>query len=113
MLEAELSEIVDNLRTIGADVADVEVKKAQGGLPKSLRESLSAFANTRGGVVILGLDEAQNFHATGLSNPAKLAADLGSMCSEDMEPPLRPLIKIYGFESAQVLVAEVPEIDPA
>lgn len=113
MLEAELSEIVGNLRAIGADIADVEVKKAQGGLPKWLRESLSAFANTRGGVIILGLDEAQNFHATGLSDPAKLAADLGSMCSEDMEPPLRPLIKIYGFEGAQVLVAEVPEIDPA
>ncbi len=33
MLDAELAEIVNNLRTIGADIADVEVKKAQGGLP--------------------------------------------------------------------------------
>ncbi|MFL6052501.1 MAG: ATP-binding protein, partial [Actinoallomurus sp.] len=113
MLDAELAEIVDNLRTIGADIADVEVKKAQGGLPKSLRETLSAFANTQGGVVILGLDEAQRFSVTGLPDPAKLAADLASMCSEDMEPPLRPLIKIHTFEGAQVLVAEVPEIDPA
>ncbi|WP_462186879.1 MULTISPECIES: ATP-binding protein [unclassified Frankia] len=35
------------------------------------------------------------------------------MCSEDMEPPLRPLIKIHDFEGVQVLVAEVPELDPA
>ncbi|MEV4252752.1 ATP-binding protein [Spirillospora sp. NPDC049652] len=113
MLDGELSEIVDNLRVIGADIADVEVKKALGGLPKSLRETVSAFANTAGGIVILGLDEAQGFSATGLIDAAKLAADLGSMCSEDMEPPIRPLVKIHTFEGAQVLVAEIPELDPA
>ncbi|MEU6412929.1 ATP-binding protein [Microbispora sp. NPDC046933] len=113
MFDAELAEIVANLRTIGADIADVEVRKAQGGLPKSLRETLSAFANTRGGVIILGLDETQGFNATGLPDPAKVAADLGSMCAEDMEPPLRPFIKIHNFEGVQVLVAELPEIDPA
>ena len=55
MLDAELAEIVDNLRVLGTDIADVEVKNSHGGLPKSLRETLSAFSNTRGGVVILGL----------------------------------------------------------
>ncbi|WP_462186880.1 MULTISPECIES: AlbA family DNA-binding domain-containing protein [unclassified Frankia] len=74
-----------NLRAIGADIADVEVKKAQGGLPKSLRETLSGFANTRGGVIVLGLDEAQGFVATGLPDPARLTANLGSMCSEDLD----------------------------
>jgi ATP-dependent DNA helicase RecG len=113
LLDTELAEIVGNLRTIGADIADVEVKKAHGGLPKSLRETLSAFANTQGGVIVLGLDETRGFRATGLSDPAKLAADLGAMCSADMEPPLRPLIKIHDFEGAQVLVAEIPELDPA
>ncbi|WP_250286308.1 MULTISPECIES: ATP-binding protein [unclassified Frankia] len=113
MLDTELAEIVDNLRAIGADIADVEVKKAQGGLPKSLRATLSGFANTRGGMIVLGLDETQGFAATGLPDPARLAADLGCMCAEDMEPPLRPLIKIHDFEGAQVLVAEVPELGSA
>ncbi|MFD0657319.1 ATP-binding protein [Thermocatellispora tengchongensis] len=113
VLDPELAEIVDNLRTIGADIADVEVKKAQGGLPRSLRETLSAFANTRGGVIILGLDETQGFAATGLTDPADVAAGLGAMCAEDMEPPLRPLIKIHRFEGTHILVAEVPELDAA
>lgn len=88
MLDAELAEIVANLRVLGTDIADVEVKNSRGGLPKPLRETLSAFSNTRGGVVILGLDEGRWFAAADLLNPAKIAADLGSMCSSEMEAAL-------------------------
>jgi len=85
---------VANLRALGADIADVEVMKSSGDLPKSLRDTPSAFSNTGGGVVILGLDEGRGFAAAGLRNPAKLAADLGSMHSPEMEPTIRPLIQI-------------------
>ena len=112
MLDSELAEIVANLRALGADIADVEVKNSSGGLPKFLRDTLSAFSNTGGGVVILGLDESQGFAAVGLRNPAKLAADFGSMCSSEMEPAVRPLIRIHQFEGEQVVVAEIPELDP-
>src|ERR1700722_18157693 len=113
MLDAELAEIVANLRVLGTDIADVEVKNSHGGVPKSLGETLSAFSNTRGGIVILGLDEGRGFAPAGLPNPAKITADLGSMCSSEMEPPLRPLIGIHQFEGDQVVVAEIPELDPA
>ena len=113
MLDAELVEIVGNLRTLGADIADVEVKAAAGGLPKSLRDTVSAFCNTHGGVIILGLDEASGFAPVGLAHPAKLAADLASMCSSEMEPPVRALIRVHQFENKHVLVGEVPELDPA
>jgi ATP-dependent DNA helicase RecG len=73
----------------------------------------SGLSNTRGGVVILGLDEGSGFAPAGLLNPAKIAADLGSMCSSEMEPPLRPLIGIHQFEGEQVVVAEIPGLDPA
>jgi ATP-dependent DNA helicase RecG len=112
VLDSELAEIVANLRALGADIADVEVRNSSGGLPKSLRDTLSAFSNTGGGVVILGLDEGRGFAAAGLRNLAKLAADLGSMCSSEMEPAIRPLIQIHQFEGEQVIVAEIPELDP-
>ncbi|WP_438387932.1 ATP-binding protein [Actinopolyspora saharensis] len=113
MLDDELAEVIENLRKLGDDHATVEVKRAGTKLPKSVRETLSAFANTSGGLLILGLDEASGFQATGVQDAAKLAADLGAMCSEDMEPPLRPLIQTHRFEGVDLLVAEVVELDPA
>jgi ATP-dependent DNA helicase RecG len=113
MLDEELSEIIGNLRTLGGDISDVEVKKSQCGLPKTIRETLSAFANTHGGVLILGLDEGSNFAATGVHDAVKISSDLASLCSTDMEPALRPLIRVHDFEGVKLIVAEVPELDAA
>lgn len=113
MLNDELAEIIADLRVLGADHAWVEAKRGETALPKSVRETLSAFANTNGGVLILGLDEASGFQATGVRDPAKIAADLAALCSENMQPPLRPLIQTHRFEEADLVVAEVAELDQA
>ncbi|WP_210480687.1 ATP-binding protein [Naasia sp. SYSU D00948] len=112
MLESELAEVVQNLREVGGDLTRVEVKRAAGGLPSSLRETLSAFSNTAGGTVILGLDEGTGFAATGVDDPAKMASDLASMCATDMEPAIRPVLQQMKFEDVWLVVAEVPEISP-
>ncbi|MGW4828603.1 ATP-binding protein [Amycolatopsis japonica] len=112
MLYDDLAEIIANLRGLGGDHAFVEAKRAESKLPKSVRETLSAFANTSGGVLILGLDETRGFEATGVRDPAKMEADLAALCSENLEPPLRPLIGTHRFEGADLVVAEIPELPP-
>lgn len=106
-----MAEIVENLRLLGGDGADVEAKRAEKQLPSSIRATLSAFANTSGGVVVLGLDGAGGFAATGVHDAAKMANDLASWCSTEMEPPLRPLIRVHQFDGVSLVVAEIPELD--
>lgn len=113
MTDDELEEIVVRLRALGDDTADVEAKRARTALPKSTRDTLSAFQNAHGGVLILGLDEAAGFEAVGVDDAAKICADLASLCAQGMEPPVRPLIATHRFERVQLVVAEIPELDIA
>lgn len=61
---------------------DIECKKAESSVPKSAYESYSAFANTRGGYIILGVkeDKSKNnpekrFILQGIENPDKQKED--------------------------------------
>ena len=52
----------------------IEAKRAQGGLPKSLWETYSSFANTYGGILLLGVAEQgdKTFASVPLANPQAL-----------------------------------------
>jgi ATP-dependent DNA helicase RecG len=56
--------------------ADVEYKDARGGLPRDLWETYSAFANTDGGTIWLGIAQRDGeLEVHGLDNPDKLLTD--------------------------------------
>lgn len=59
--EERISSIIDRLRMQGTDDASVEVKECQSSLSKDIWETVSAFANTHGGLIILGLSERCGF----------------------------------------------------
>ena len=112
LLDPDLASLVRLLRQRATDLPAVEAKAAGGGLPKSARETLSAFSNDRGGVLLLGLDEGSGFQPAAGFDAAKIRDDLASMCSDALEPPVRADIQIEDFEGKQVVVATVPELVP-
>ena len=60
----------------------IEAKRAQGGLPQSLWETYSAFANTLGGVILLGVAEHKrdgSLYSVPLFDPEELVEEFWSM----------------------------------
>ena len=56
---------------------ECEFKSAKGGLPRSLRETYSAMANTDGGYIVLGVKENKDgsFEVQGLGDADKIEKD--------------------------------------
>jgi len=107
-LQAELDAAVPRLRAAATDHEEVEVKSASGGFPESVLKSISAFSNDRGGLLILGLSDTDFLPVS--INPAKLAADLVSQCSDVFEPRIPPTIGICDVDGRPVVAARIPPL---
>lgn len=110
MDSVEVAQELDRLRRLGGEPARVEVKKALDGLPKTVVETVSAFANTVGGTLILGVDERAGFTPVRLPGPAKLRDDLVSAVSDQLEPPIRLGVELVEIDGAVVVVAEIDSL---
>ncbi len=73
----------------------IEAKKALGGLPKSIWETYSAFANTLGGVILLGVEEHKDksFHPINLPDPQFLIDEFFRLLNDKKKVSLNILTK--------------------
>lgn len=112
MTPTELEQLVHTMRKTGSDMARAEVKASVGKLPKSLSDSLSAFANGNGGLIILGLAEEEGFEPAKGFQAKPIADALAGMCADKMQPPVRAEIKKVEFREAVIVTAAVPSLPP-
>ena len=91
-----------------------EVKKAHDGLPVSLWDTYSAFANCYGGVIILGVKENKDgtWHTTGLQNAAKVQKEFWDIINNTKKVSINLLreddIEIYNHHDDIIMVIHVP-----
>ncbi|MCL2091569.1 MAG: putative DNA binding domain-containing protein [Micrococcales bacterium] len=110
----DVQEIVTVLRREGSDNARFEAKRAAGGFPGTVTETLSAFANTPGGgTVLFGVDEQAGFAVTGVYDTAACQKAVVSHARNALEPPVTVSVGVEQVDGRDVVVAVVPEADPA
>ena len=80
----------------------LEVKK-----PKSWLKSVSAFANTSGGTLFFGVDNAHN--VVGLADPQKDAEDISRLIKERISPIPRFILTPEIDEGKPILLLSVPK----
>ena len=96
----------------------LECKKAQGGLPGSLWESYSAFCNTDGGVILLGVKEcsgAKRFEIVGVADASKLVQDFTNTLNDKHKVSANVLsdrnVQVVDCSGKTVIAIEVPRAD--
>ena len=102
-----------------AEGSQLEAKAAQGGLPHSVWETYSAFANSDGGVILLGVKEQPNHSLTlvGLADPERMEKEFwdalngGKVASPNILTDQD--VKIEAAQGKRILVIQVPRAQPA
>lgn len=95
----------------------LEVKTARHGLPRSIWETYSSFANTLGGVILLGVGEEKDgrLQVTGLAEPEKLVKEFWDSVNNSQKINRNILsskhVAICELNEKRIIVITVPKAD--
>ena len=97
----------------------IEAKRAVGGLPQSIWETYSAFANTLGGLILLGVEELEDksLHAIRLPDPEELVRDFRTAVNDPNVASVNVLsekdVTIEPVDGKRIVVIRVPRASRA
>ena len=96
----------------------LEAKSAKGGFPDSFWESYSAFANSDGGVILLGIEERSDhslYMENGLSDAEKMKDSFWKMVNNRQKIShnivTNSMVYIAKLQEKDILVVEVPRVE--
>lgn len=114
MPQRDIYEIISRLRAQGNDDEHVEAKKSEQQLSNDVWESVSAFANTAGGLIILGLDQNTGFKPAKKFDIDKTIDQFVSGMQDSggklTNPPQYTLSRV-DFEGKQILLIQISETE--
>lgn len=111
-------ESIGDLLKYGEHIS-LECKKAEGSLPKSLWETYSAFANTVGGTILLGIEEnpkvkdiSQRFCIGTIKNPDQLLKDFWNTVNSEKVSSnvlVSDHVSVEKYEGQTIIRIDVPQ----
>ena len=107
----EVLEIIEYLKKYKTETNTIEVKSAALGFPKKCYDTFSSFSNKRGGIIIFGISEENNFEVEGVYDLNDLQKKITSLCSDSMEPSIRADILPIEYKNKKILAVKINEID--
>ena len=118
MNENELIGLLESLRRMGSDDLSVEVKESATTLSRDVWETVSAFANTAGGIIVLGVSERAGFVPVESFETEKVlnqfVAGMGDAGGRGkLANPPKYTIERVELRGTVVLVITIEELDPS
>ena len=107
MLQDELSALIRRVQAQRCEEQTLELKAAHGGCPR-LYETLSSFSNQNdGGIILLGIDEADGYKLCGVYDPQDIQHKISEQCKQ-MSPEVRPVLTSCCCDGKSLLAVEIP-----
>ena len=101
---------MEYLRKYKTETERIEAKTAKEGFPKKCYDTFSSFSNKYGGIIIFGINENKSFSIDGVYDVNDLQTQVTNLCSDSMEPKLRPKILAFELEGKNLLAVKLDEI---
>ena len=113
MRDMSIQEILDRLNTIDEDPF-IEAKLDRRKVGKETRKTVSAFSNTEGGWVLMGVQtegsgREKRYIGVGVEDPDKIQSEFASMCASQLNIPLRPKMISEEVDGAVLVAGFVQE----
>lgn len=95
----------------------IEAKQALGGLPESIWETYSAFANAEGGMILLGVEELpdKRLNALDILDPQWLLEDFWAAVTDPGKVSVNLLtpadVQVHEVEGRHIIAITVPKAD--
>ena len=88
----------------------IEAKTAEKGCPQKCYDTISAFANKDGGIIIFGINENNNFKEQDVYNVNDLQKQITSLCTTSLEPKIRPEFLALTYNGKKLLAVKINEL---
>lgn len=110
MTKKEVIEAIHFMQKYQTETDQIEAKTAEIDYPKKCYDTISAFANKYGGIIIFGINEHNNFIEQDVYDVNDLQKQITALCTTSIEPIIRPEFLHVTYNNKKLLAVKINEI---